>query len=29
MGCRDIEIRCHAEEYKAVQYITYIPKYEN
>lgn len=29
MGCRDIEIRCHAEEYKAVQCITYVPKYEN
>lgn len=26
MSCRDIEIRCHAEEYKAVQCITYIPK---
>ena len=26
MSCRDIEIRCYAEEYKAVPYITYVPK---
>lgn len=26
MDYRDVEIRCHAKEYKAVPCITYIPK---